>query len=136
MQNSFFSKIIISIFAFAAIFIASAQISAHEHGAEVRKGEFVGKSDHITTGNVKVKKVANGYIVKLADNFSLDGAPAPRVGFGKDGKYDESAELGTLVSIKGKQVYVVPASVDVSKYNEVYIWCEQFSVPLGVATLK
>lgn len=136
MQKSTFSKIIVTVFAFAALLVTSAQVSAHEHGGKVKKGEFVGKSDHITTGTVKVKKVANGYVVKLAENFSLDGAPAPRVGFGKDGKYDESAQLGTLVSIKGKQVYVVPASVDVSKYNEVYIWCEQFSVPLGVAKLK
>ncbi|MEL6482812.1 MAG: DM13 domain-containing protein, partial [Pseudomonadota bacterium] len=71
----------------------------------------------------------------LAGDFSLDGAPDPRVGLGKDGKYDEATDMGELRSITGLQAYAVPDGVDVSGYNEVYIWCRKFSVPLGVASL-
>ena len=133
MKNSMISKLFISLSMLVAFSFASSNAIA---GETVAKGEFVGKSDHITTGAVTIKKVANGYLVKLGKDFSLDGAPAPRVGFGKDGKYDTNAQLGELVSKTGQQVYLIPANVNVSDYNEVYIWCEKFSVPLGVATLK
>jgi hypothetical protein len=98
---------------------------------------FTGASDHITTGGVTVVKNADGTAtVTLHDDFSLDGAPDPRVSFGKDGAYAPEADLGALEHLTGKQVYTVPASVNVDDYNEIYIWCLQFSVPLGVAKLN
>ena len=100
-------------------------------------GTFTGASDHITTGGVSIIKTAGGGAVVILDkDFSLDGAPDPRVGFGVDGKYVDASDLGVLTSKDGLQVYVVPASVNVDDFNEVYIWCRKFSVPLGVAALK
>lgn len=101
------------------------------------KGTFTGASDHITTGGVSVIKTAGGGAVVILDkDFSLDGAPDPRVGFGVDGRYVDASDLGVLTNKDGLQVYVVPASVNVDDFNEVYIWCRKFSVPLGVASLK
>jgi len=101
------------------------------------KGTFTGASDHITTGGVTIVKNADGSAVVILDsNFSLDGAPDPRVGFGKDGKYADISDLGPLTQKEGLQVYLVPASVNVDDFNEVYIWCKKFSVPLGVAAVK
>ncbi len=100
-------------------------------------GSFIGKSDHITTGGVTIVKNADGTAtVTLDENFSLDGAPDPRVAFGKDGSYAPEADLGVLQKLNGKQVYTVPASVNIEDYNEIYIWCLKFSVPLGVAALN
>ncbi|MGC3940515.1 DM13 domain-containing protein [Roseobacter sp. EG26] len=100
-------------------------------------GSFIGKSDHITTGGVTVVKNADGTATVILDEkFSLDGAPDPRVAFGKDGSYAPEADLGVLQNLNGKQVYTVPASVNVDDYNEIYIWCLKFSVPLGVAALN
>ena len=96
-----------------------------------------GASDHITTGGVSIVKTANGGAVVILDSdFSLDGAPDPRVGFGVDGAYKDASDLGELTSKTGVQVYIVPPSVNVDDFNEVYIWCRKFSVPLGVAALK
>lgn len=100
-------------------------------------GSFVGRSDHITTGSVSIVKNADGTAtVTLDESFSLDGAPDPRVAFGKDGSYAPEADLGVLKNLNGKQIYTVPASVDVDNYDEIYIWCLKFSVPLGVAALN
>ncbi len=105
--------------------------------AQAGSGTFVGASKHITTGKVTIIKTdAGGAVVILDKDFVLDGAPDPRVGFGKNGKYDKSTDLGKLEKIKGLQAYVVPASVNPADYNEVYIWCRKFSVPLGVAKVK
>ncbi|MGZ2259616.1 DM13 domain-containing protein [Roseobacter sp. A03A-229] len=100
------------------------------------RGTFIGKSDHITTGGVTIVKHADGTAtVTLEDDFSLDGAPDPRVAFGKDGAYVPAGDLGELKMLNGKQVYTVPASINVDDFNEIYIWCLKFSVPLGVAKL-
>ncbi|WP_147109969.1 DM13 domain-containing protein [Tateyamaria sp. syn59] len=103
----------------------------------VASGTFTGASDHITTGAVDVIKNADGsHTIVLGADFSLDGAPDPRVGLGKDGKYNGDTDSGLLGSLTGAQSFVIPAGVDVSDFNEVYIWCEKFSVPLGVAKLN
>ena len=118
--------------AFATV-IVLAPVSASADA----KGTFTGASDHITTGGVTIVKNADGSAVVILDsNFSLDGAPDPRVGFGKDGKYADISDLGPLTQKEGLQVYLVPASVNVDDFNEVYIWCKKFSVPLGVAAVK
>lgn len=104
-------------------------------GDEVGHGSFTGASGHITTGEVSVVKTGSGYRVVLEDSFDFDGAPDPKLAFGKDG-YDRSTVFSVLKANKGKQVYDLPASIDPSKFNEVWVWCETFDVPLGVAKLK
>lgn len=99
-------------------------------------GTFTGKSNHITTGGVSVVQTTAGAMVVLAPDFSLDGAPDPRVGLGKAGTYDEATDAGALATNTGAQVYSLPAGVDPAAYDEVYIWCRKFSVPLGVASLQ
>lgn len=99
-------------------------------------GTFTGASDHITTGGVSVTKNADGTATVTFDSsFSLDGAPDPHVGFGKDGTFVKASDLGLLTSLNGAQSYIVPASVNIDDFNEVYIWCLKFGVPLGVAEL-
>jgi len=128
-------KVLSTILAIAlAGFIAFSNTA--DAGA-VASGTFTGASDHITTGGVEVIKNDDGsHTVVLASDFSLDGAPDPRVGFGKDGKYDKATGMGLLKSLNGKQSFTVPAGVDPANYNEVYIWCLKFNVPLGVAAIN
>ena len=98
-------------------------------------GEFEGRSDHVTTGGVTIKKSGDGYMIELADDFSLDGAPDPKLGFGKDGKYDHGTTFSELKSKTGSQSYTT-GTFDGKKHDEIYVWCEKFNVPLGVAKLK
>ncbi len=51
-------------------------------GEVVAAGVFEGASDHVTPGGISVRKAADGYYVVLDEDFSLDGAPDPKVGFG------------------------------------------------------
>jgi hypothetical protein len=126
MRNLFHAFLILGLTALASI------------GAQAdTTGTFTGASDHITTGGVTIVKNADGTAtVTLHEDFSLDGAPDPHVGFGKDGRFAPEANLGILKNISGRQSYVVPASIDVDDFNEIYIWCLKFAVPLGVATLN
>ena len=129
-------KVLQTILAIALAGFISFSATSAEAGT-VASGTFTGASDHITTGGVEIVKNDDGsHTVILGDDFSLDGAPDPRVGFGKDGKYDLATGMGLLQSLNGKQSFTVPACGDPADYNEVYIWCLIFSVPLGVAALN
>ncbi len=121
------------------IFSAALTASLGHAAADTvsKSGTFSGASNHVTRGSVAVVKTASGGMsVVMGTDFSLDGAPDPIVGFGKNGKYAGSSKLGKLNKNKGAQTYVVPHTVDTAKYNEVYVWCEKYNVPLGVALLK
>ena len=121
----------------AATLLASTATSAIAQEMMVKtSGMFEGRSNHVTSGSVKVVVEGDRRFVELGDDFSLDGGPDPRVGFGKDGEYLKDAYLGALLSLTGKQRYAVPSTWKVDDYNEVYIWCEVAGVPLGVASLK
>ena len=45
-------------------------------------------------------------------------------------------DLGRLRAFRGSQNYSVPDGVDLSKYDSVVIWCEQFGVLISPAALK
>lgn len=127
-MNKILASLTVAAFAFAAPAFADTVAA---------QGTFIGASDHITTGGVSIVKTDNGGTIVILDtNFSLDGAPDPSVGFGKDGQFVPASDIGKLTKINGLQVYVVPASINVDDFNEVYIWCEKFAVPLGVADLS
>jgi hypothetical protein len=97
-------------------------------------GQFTGKSDHVTTGGVRVVRSNNQWIIELGDDFEHDGAPDPKVALGADG-YRQEAILGPLRSLTGRQAYALKAGLNIGDYNEVWIWCEKFNVPLGLAPL-
>ena len=116
------------------LFLGLASFSAAEE--VLATGKFTGTSDHETSGGVKVVKNKTGFAVVLGEDFSLDGAPTPRVGLGKDGKYQKATDSGKLAKLKGEQTYQLPDGIDPKDFTDVFIWCEKFSVPLGVAKLN
>jgi len=94
-----------------------------------RSGTFTGLNNHVTLGTATVVQTDSGYVIELGEDFSFDGAPDPKVALGNDGKYDPATLIEPLRDNKGAQSYKVPG-------NEVYIWCEKFSVGLGVASIQ
>ena len=53
--------------------------TAVQNTTVISSGTFSGRSDHITTGDVRLEKTATGYQLSFAADFSLDGAPDPIV---------------------------------------------------------
>ncbi|MEO1405905.1 MAG: DM13 domain-containing protein [Pseudomonadota bacterium] len=115
---------------------ATVETVSLENASSISAGTFEGRSDHVTTGGVSVVQTASGYQLVFAEDFSLDGAPDPVVGFGNNGEYDVASQVDSLSNKTGAQSYALPATFTPSDYSEVYVWCEQFAVPLGVATLE
>jgi hypothetical protein len=118
-----------------ATLIASIALPAVTAAAGEGSGSFTGASGHNTSGQVEVVETTDGWEVHLKADFTFDGAPDPWVGFGKSGSFAPATDFYRLRSNTGAQVYKVPADVDPAAYDEVYIWCRRYSVPLGVAKL-
>ncbi len=122
------TKSLLTVLAFT-FYLSSAQA-----GQVIKSGEFEGRSDHVTSGGVSILRTNGQTLLVLEEEFFLDGAPDPKIGFGKNGFQSDSL-IAELNSKTGAQVYVIPKSIDIADFNEVYIWCEKFSIPLGVARL-
>ena len=142
MKLNLLTAAAITIFTLSAT--ACTQASAPETKTVVQEaaaqnisaGTFSGRSDHITTGTATLVKTANGYNIVLSGDFELDGAPDPVVAVGNNETYAVANKLGALKNRTGGQSYALPANITPGQFSQVYIWCEKFSVPLGVAELS
>lgn len=116
--------------------VAASTVSAAvaDQANVTARGTFEGKSNHVTTGHASIGRAGKKWVVILEDDFTFDGAPDPHVALGANG-YQAEARLALLQSNAGKQVYEIPASLDVANFNEIWIWCKKFNVPLGKAKL-
>ena len=122
------------VLAFSAAALA-APVTVLAQDQVLASGKFQGQSGHAASGGVSVVKTAKGTLVVLEPDFKFDGAPDPKLGFGKNG-YVKSTQFSILRSNSGKQTYEIPSSIVLADYPEVWVWCGRYSVPLGVATLK
>ncbi len=129
----FKTPIALALALFASLFFFSA---SYADDSVISSGQFTGMNDHIVSGTVNIEKTDAGYEIVMADNFLFDGAPDPKVAFGNDGEYDPATQIEPLKADSGAQRYLVPASIDVTQFNEVHIWCEKFSVGLAIAPLN
>lgn len=102
----------------------------------IKSGTFYGQSDHITKGTVMIEKRDGKTLVTLSEDFYLDGAPAPTLGFSNKGKFQPLTEFSKLKSLRGKQVYELPAGIMAAAFDTFTVWCSKFSVPLGSAKLS
>ncbi|MDA8870440.1 DM13 domain-containing protein [Rhizobiaceae bacterium] len=95
--------------------------------------QLSGENNHVTTGTVTIEKDGGKTYVVLGSDFSLDGAPDPKVAFANG---SDVTVVSKLLSNTGEQRYEVPVNVKPSAYETFHIWCEEFSVSLGSASLK
>lgn len=121
--------------ALAALVLAALPALAAAQERAVASGSFTGASDHETVGTVTVLTTADGTVVRLGDDFAFDGAPDPKLAFGSGG-VDKSTLFSELEANSGAQTYILPQGFDASGYDELWLWCEQFDVPLGRAALR
>ena len=108
---------------------------APQTGQVLRVGTFKGVSSYRAQGDIRIVKAGSETKIVLPQNFSVSGVPDPKLGFGNNG-FKAGTLFAKLSRNSGTQEYVVPANVDLSKFNEVWIWCERFSVAIAVAKLN
>lgn len=102
----------------------------------VASGTLQDVPDHAASGGVEIVREGDGFTVVMGDDFRIDDAPDPYVAFGSADAYAEGTNFAAVESPTGAQSYAVPEGIDPTEYEAVWMWCEEFSVPLGVAPLE
>lgn len=102
----------------------------------IAQGKFVGLEGHRAEGLTKLIKVADKYYIRFEDDFRITNGPDLFVYFGKNGQYDPSTKIARLKGNIGGQNYEVPASINPTTYNEIWVWCRAFSVAFGKVAVK
>lgn len=102
------------------------------YAQSAKTGTFTGRSRHVTTGGATL----NASTLTLEEDFTLDRAPDPVVGLGKNGEWDPATFMGELAQKRGKQSYTLPANINAADYDTAIIWCRAADVPLGIAPLN
>ena len=99
-------------------------------------GMFVGVGDgiHDAKGTATVIPADTGNILRLEEFRSTNG-PDLYVYLSTDKGATEYVNLGRLKANMGNQNYDIPDGTDLSKYDTVLVWCQQFSVLFGSAEL-
>lgn len=121
---------------------ATARAPGAHDPAKLLSGRFHTNA-HKTNGLATIYRLANGSLVLRLTQFATSNGPEVRVYLvaATDVQDEASAkqagfvDLGALKGNIGDQNYDVPATVDLTKYRAVSIWCRRFSVNFGAAPL-
>lgn len=109
--------------------------------AKTSTNSFVSVKGHTTSGGVKIV-VENGQrYLEFDSAFATDRGPDLKVVLHRNNSVGASIaeedyiSLAPLTSFRGTQRYLIPNNVDLDKYGSVAIWCRQFNVTFGYASL-
>ena len=109
-------------------------------GSKTRTGSLSGRKGYNVTGTVKVKKEGGKTTVVFEDNYQFDpnkNPPDIKIGFGNGESYAKGSKIHDKLTIKkGAASFEVPDGIDTDKFDELYIYCEKFTVILAVAPLN
>lgn len=100
-------------------------------------GTFVGAGDgfHNAEGVAKLTQVGDGTNILRLENLKATNGPDLYVYLSADKTASDFVSLGRLKGNMGNQNYEIPNGTDLTKYNNVLIWCRAFSVLFGSAQL-
>ena len=99
---------------------------------------------HKGTGTAVVVNFPNGSLEVQLSDFEVTNGPDlevwlsahPDPASSSDVSDNQWISLGQLKGNVGNQAYVVPERTDISVFNSVVIWCEQFGVLFSPAALS
>jgi hypothetical protein len=126
----------INLFGAAALCVAFVGPAIAQSNEDLST-QFSRSIDHIREHGVTVVPSGDGgSLVILETAFDTRSNAELHLLLGKDGMFAPEANLGPIAKITGLQVFKTPASVDISRFNEVHVWNPQNNVVVGVAPLQ
>ncbi|MEL7070783.1 MAG: DM13 domain-containing protein [Cyanobacteria bacterium J06581_3] len=123
----------------ASTLVAAAPVELSTNNKQLGAA-FVGADGHSTSGGVQIVEENGQRYLELDSSFRTDSGPDLFVLLHRDavpGSYnsDDYVNLGRVQSFNGAQRYAIPADVDLSAFQSAVIWCQDFDVTFGYATI-
>jgi hypothetical protein len=100
----------------------------------VAEGEFMPRV-HGVEGSALLIEENGTHIVRFED-FETDNGPQLFIYLSSDLGNDDFINLGEIKATKGNINYEIPKGTDITKYNNVLVWCRPFGVLFSYAKLK
>jgi lantibiotic modifying enzyme len=98
-------------------------------------GNFTDGDGERATGQAAIYKKDDTYQL-VFENLMVNNGPNLHVYLSQEINPKNFVDLGDLKSIKGNQVYNIPANVDGSTYKYALVYCQRYSHLFGYAPLK
>ena len=123
----------------------TASSAAVSVGETIATGNFVGvaKQKAPTTGAASIQESTyGGPLLTFDDAFSTPDGPDVEVILYRGDEVPAAIEeadyvtIAPIQSFTGSQQYRLPSDVDLSEFGSIGIWCRQFNVTFGSATLQ
>ncbi|MBE9076920.1 DM13 domain-containing protein [Romeria aff. gracilis LEGE 07310] len=106
----------------------------------LRSGTFVGDA-HPTAGTARIIEADGQRFLELGNGFSTDRGPDLFVLLHRSAVPDsysasDYVNLGRLEQVQGTQRYLIPDDISAADFASAVIWCRQFNVTFGYASLS
>lgn len=117
----------------------SADVAAPVQLAQATGAPFVSAAKD-TSGSAQIVESDGQYYLEFDSAFRSDNGPdlfvvlhtqAVPESYGPN----DFVNLGRIQSLEGAQRYAIPAGVDINALRSAVIWCQDFNVTFGYATL-
>lgn len=103
----------------------------------VAMGQFQSVGGKQTSGNLTIENKLGGLYLRFAKNFKTDMGPDLRVLLRDSKGQTQMIEVASLKAFNGEQEFQLPVlQGDLSKFDQVVIYCMKFHVDFGVAQIK
>ncbi|KYG65808.1 hypothetical protein AZI86_01675 [Bdellovibrio bacteriovorus] len=100
-------------------------------------GSFMPVGAKRTTGDLSIDQKMGKINLKFARNFETQHGPDLRVVLRDSSGVTPMIVVETLKAFKGEQEYMLPVSAEeLTKFDQVVIYCAQFHVDFGIAKIK
>ena len=97
-------------------------------------GDFKPRA-HSVEGRALLIEDGDDRIIRFEDFDTING-PALYIYLSSDLGDNDFVDLGPIKATKGNVNYMIPVGTDISKYNNVLVWCKPFSVLFSYAELE
>lgn len=116
----------------------------------IGRGQFTPGNGHQLDGTFTLTRQANGILMLTSEDFFFDGSPAPGWAF-SDGIPEDASDPQLIKTametdfqrltdrvepVRGQQSGLIPKSIDIDKFDTLFLWCFQFPFILGTGPIE
>jgi hypothetical protein len=112
-----------------------SDMEMHDSMSDTITATLSGSKGHHAAGKISFVKEMGKELLVLSD-IKIDKVPDGHVYLAKNGDRHTGIDLGVLKQFEGDTSFALPAGTDLTAYDSVIIYCEQFNVEIGRAKLE
>lgn len=127
----------------ARIETQNSQLIAQNSSSLIARGNFVtAEPDHPTQGEARIiEENGQRYLVLNRDFATVEGPDVQVILYRGNSvpiqiQEQDYETLAPLQAFDGQQRYAIPDNMDIDEFGSIAVWCREFNVTFGYATLS